>query len=134
MVIINLIFSFFSKGWNFFRSFTPRQQSAIVFVVFAATLTVSALVYHKYTVHQLEKAIEAEREGIAIKEQAEINHAKESVNKAEAEANKVIKTDSNKFSNNSRKLTEKFCSYYCDQGVLDSTCSEWVKETGRVCN
>lgn len=135
---INTILNFVTSGlwrlWQGFRSLSPRIQIALILIFLALILTAAAVGYHFYSIKQLQTVIESQKEGIAIKGQREINQAKEAVNKAEAESNKIIQTDSNKFSKNSKELTNKFCDYYCKQGVLDSTCADWAKETGRICN
>ncbi|HRH46567.1 MAG TPA: hypothetical protein PKY82_33295 [Pyrinomonadaceae bacterium] len=129
------IFSILSNLWNFFRSFSPRVQVAIVLFVLIAILVISAVGYHFYSINKLQTVIESQKEGIAIKDQREIDQAKETVSNSEAEANKTIQTDSNKFSKSPEELTNKFCSYYCDKlHVLDSSCVEWARKNNKVCN
>jgi uncharacterized membrane protein YcjF (UPF0283 family) len=134
LTILNFISLSLARFWQGFRSFTPRVQFAIVLFVLVVILVVSAVTYHFYSIHKLQTVIESQKEGIAIKDQREINRAKEAVNNSAIESNKTIQTDSNKFSKDNKHLTNKFCDYYCKQGVLDSTCAEWAKENGRSCS
>lgn len=132
--ILNFFFATASELWSFFRSFSPRVQVAIVLFVLAVLLVVSAVGYHFYSINKLQTVIESQKEGIAIKDQREINRAKEAVNNSAIESNKTIQTDSNKFSKDNKHLTNKFCDYYCRQGILDSSCMQWSRETNRTCN
>jgi predicted PurR-regulated permease PerM len=132
--ILRFIASLFSSAWRFFRSLSPRFQVGIVLLLITLILMISALFYHFYTINKLQTVIETQKEGIAIKDQREINQAKDEVNNSAIESNKSIRTDSNKFSKDSKHLTNKFCEYYCKQGVLDSTCAEWAKENNRSCS
>jgi hypothetical protein len=86
------------------------------------------------TQNDLKEDLQRGKEARATEHQVEVNKAEESVNRAQTNSNQVIRTDSNKYSNNSKVLTNKFCKYMCDQGVLDSSCAEWASENNRSCN
>ena len=135
--LINTFFDFLLlllDGWKAFRQLSVKTQVMIGLIL----VTIIGFVYFVHQKNQEKQAVEKElqrqKEAEAQRQTQEINQAKESVNKSETEANKIIQTDSNKFSRNGEELTNKFCDYYCRQGILDSTCSEWAKKNNRICN
>lgn len=120
-----------------------KLQTKIIIVLISIMIlgSLSFYVYYKIKLNksqvEIEK-IETQRAQEIQKDIEKLNQETNSIlsnaNKLEEQTNTIINKDSNTYSKDSKEVENKFCTKMCSLGILDSSCINWAKQRGKICN
>lgn len=117
---------FILQIWN---SLSAWLKLLIIVIAIVISLFVIQSFRHYLETADLKETIQQQKEQRAVETQTEVNKAVEKYANTAEESNKIIHTDSNKFSSDDKVLTDKYCrKFVCDYHSEDSSCFEWKKE------